>query len=65
MHKLVTTYATKTIHAPRVCTHVCMHNVSTWLSGQNEDLQSVIPERQIASLSWGPTRDGLWQYSPR
>ena len=42
MHKLATTHATKTIHAPRVCTHVRMHNVSTWLSGQNEDLQSVI-----------------------
>ena len=58
MHKWVTTYATKTIHAPRVCTHVRMHNVckyvckhvckhnactTTWLSGQNEDLQSLIP----------------------
>ena len=42
MHKLATTHATKTIHAPRVCTHVRVHNVSTWLSGQNEDLQSVI-----------------------
>ena len=43
MHKWVATYATKTRHAPRVCPHVHMHNVSTWLSGQNEDLQSVIP----------------------